>query len=162
IAILIVSSLDGTSLEDYSMDVATKWKLGTEKNDNGVLILVAVNDRKMRIEVGRGLEGALTDIQTNRIIRNEMAPAFRRGDYDGGIESAVQSVAAAIGGEYNTTDAGTVNEADLDWKTRIFAGLFIFGILGVFTFIALFTRGCAGWGLYVFLIPFYGLFPWIA
>ncbi len=80
IAILIVQSLDGDVLEDYSIRVVEKWKLGKKNKDNGVLLLVAIDDHKMRIEVGEGLEGVLTDAQSNRIIRNEMAPNFRRGD----------------------------------------------------------------------------------
>lgn len=80
IAILIISSLDGESLEEYSIKVAEKWALGKKDKDNGVLLLIAVDDHKMRIEVGEGLEGVLTDAMSSRIIRNEMAPAFRRGD----------------------------------------------------------------------------------
>src|SRR5689334_22186876 len=70
IAILIVQSLDGDVLESYSMRVVEKWKLGQKGKDNGVLLLIAVDDHKMRIEVGQGLEGVLTDAQCSRIIRN--------------------------------------------------------------------------------------------
>ncbi|HCW06334.1 MAG TPA: hypothetical protein DGG95_03100, partial [Cytophagales bacterium] len=82
IAILLIQSLDGDVLEEYSIRVAEKWKLGQKGKDNGVLLLVAVDDHKMRIEVGQGLEGVLTDALSSRIIRNEIAPEFRRGDYD--------------------------------------------------------------------------------
>src|SRR5688500_11544923 len=75
IAILIINSLEGEVIEEYSIRVAhNEWKLGQSKNDNGVLLLIATEDRKMRIEVGYGLEGVLTDALTNRIIRNEMVP----------------------------------------------------------------------------------------
>jgi uncharacterized protein len=162
IAILIIPSLNGDILEDYSIRVVERWKLGTKKNDNGVLILIARDDHAMRIEVGEGLEGVLTDAMTNRIIRNEMAPAFRRGDFDAGVSSAVASVIKAIGGEY--TEAGSSagasgNSGDLSLSDRIIAGLFVLGILSIFTMIALFSQGCAGWGLYAFLIPFYATFP---
>lgn len=161
IAILIIQSLDGDVLEDYSLRVAEKWKLGQKDKDNGVLILVAIDDHKMRIEVGHGLEGVLTDAQSNRIIRNDMAPNFRRGDYDAGIVAAVDGVVKSIGGEYAAEDLPTDGSVEnMTLTERIFTGLFVFGILGLFTFFAVVAQGCAGWGLYAFLIPFYAIFPW--
>jgi uncharacterized protein len=103
IAILIFSSLEGESIEQFGIRVADAWKLGTQANDNGAILLVAVNDRKVRIEVGQGLEGPLPDAVCNRIIRNELAPSFRRGDYDGGIVSAIDAIRKAIKGEYKGT-----------------------------------------------------------
>lgn len=161
LAILIVPSLDGDVLEEYSIHVVEKWKLGKKEKDNGVLILIAIDDHKMRIEVGQGLEGVLTDAQSNRIIRNEMAPNFRRGDYDAGILAAVDGIIKSIGGEYHADDVSTDGSVeDMTFTERIFIGLFIFGILGLFTFFAIISQGCAGWGLYAFLIPFYAIFPW--
>lgn len=161
IAVLIVPSLAGESVEDYALKVAEAWKLGTANNDNGVLLLISINDRKMRIEVGEGLEGPLPDALCSRIIRNEIAPAFRRQDYDAGITAGVNSIMLAIKGEYNAEDtSGGNNSIDtMSTKDKLIIGLFIFGILSVFTFFALFTPGCAGWGLYAFLLPFYGTFP---
>jgi uncharacterized protein len=159
IAILILQSLDGDGLEEYSLRVAEKWKLGQKGKDNGVLLLVAVDDHKMRIEVGQGLEGVLTDAQSSRIIRNEIAPEFRRGDYDAGVRAGVNGIIKSIAGEYKADDADT--SGDLSSSERILYGLFIFGILGIFTLIAVFTQGCTGWGLYAFLIPFYIVFPLI-
>lgn len=155
IAILIISSLDGDVLEDYSLRVAEKWQLGSKKNDNGVLLLIAVDDHKMRIEVGQGLEGVLTDAHSNRIIRNEMAPNFRRGDYDAGVKAAVNSMIKAIGGEYSAEDP--IEENTLLGK--ILFGLFTSIILGVFTYITITAGGCAGWIVYLFLLPFYAVFP---
>lgn len=155
IAILIISSLDGDLLEDYSLRVAEKWQLGSKKNDNGVLLLIAVDDHKMRIEVGQGLEGVLTDAHCNRIIRNEMAPNFRRGDYDAGVKSAINSMIKAIGGEYSAEDP--VEENTL--LGRVIFGLFTSLILGVFTYITITAQGCAGWIVYLFLLPFYAVFP---
>ncbi len=100
IAILIIPSLDGDVLEQYSLRVAEKWKLGQKEKDNGALLLIAVDDHKMRIEVGQGLEGVLTDALSNRIIRNEIAPAFRRGDFDAGVIAGISGMQKAIGGEY--------------------------------------------------------------
>jgi len=161
LAILIIPALDGEVLEQYSLRVAEAWRLGQAKQDNGALLLIAVNDRKMRIETGQGLEGVLTDAVCSRIIRREMAPSFREGDYDGGVTAAVNAMIAAIGGEY-TAEAGDNNDtADLSWRERLFIGLFIFLVLGIFTVIGILAPGCAGWFLYAFLIPFYALFPMI-
>lgn len=99
LAILTVNSLEGAPLEDYSIRVVETWKLGKKGQDNGVLILVAKVDRKMRIEVGYGLEGTLPDIVAGRIVRDVMAPRFRKGDYDGGISQAVEAVIGKTGGE---------------------------------------------------------------
>ncbi len=101
-AILIVNTLDGESIEQFGIRVADKWKLGTKDRDNGIILLFAINDRKARIEVGQGLEGPLPDILCNQIIRNEVAPNFRRNDYDAGVTAAVDAIAAAIKGEYKS------------------------------------------------------------
>lgn len=160
IAILIVQSLDGDVLEEYSIRVAEKWKLGQKEKDNGVLLLIAVDDHKMRIEVGQGLEGVLTDALCSRIIRNEIAPAFRRNEFDVGVAAGIDSIIKGIGGEYTAEDIDT-SEQELSVTDRIIFGAFIYGILGVFTLISVFVRGGAGWGIYAFLIPFYTLFGWI-
>ena len=95
-----IASVDGDVLEEYSLRVAEKWKLGTKGKDNGALLLIVVDDHKMRIEVGHGLEGVLTDAQSNRIIRNEIAPEFRRNDYDAGVKAGINGIVKAIAGEY--------------------------------------------------------------
>jgi len=162
IAILIIQSLDGDVLEDYSIRVAEKWKLGQADKDNGVLLLVAVDDHKMRIEVGQGLEGVLTDAIASRIIRNEIAPNFRRDDYDAGIKEGVDGIIKAIGGEYSSGDDESSDLDDLTTGQRIGIGMGLFVFLGIFAFFGLAAPGKVGWVLYVFLIPFYTLFPIIA
>ncbi|MBS1951946.1 MAG: Beta-propeller domains of methanol dehydrogenase type [Cytophagales bacterium] len=104
IAVLIVPSLEGEDISAYGIRVADAWKIGTKKNDNGVLLLVAINDRRVRIEVGQGLEGVLTDALSSRINRNEIAPHFRKGDYEGGVIAGVIAIKKAIKGEYVNTD----------------------------------------------------------
>lgn len=160
IAVLVIPSLDGDVLEEYALRVANDaWKLGTENNDNGVLLLVVINDRKIRIEVGEGLEGPLPDATANRIIRNEMAPFFREQNYDQGIISGVHAIVKAVQNEYTVpTEEG---DLELSWKEKLLIGAFLFLILGVFTVFGLLMPGCAGWGLYAFLIPFYAVFPMI-
>ncbi len=157
IAILIIPSLEGEVLEDYSLRVAEKWKLGQKDKDNGVLLLIAVDDHKMRIEVGHGLEGVLTDALCNRIIRNEMAPAFRRADFDGGVAAAINGITAAIGGEYTAGDSGDLVE--LSATARILIGLGIYAFLSIFAFFAIIITDKWGWAMYVFLIPFFSIFP---
>jgi uncharacterized protein len=108
IAILTITSLDGESIEEYSLRVAEKWKLGQEIKTMACCYLIAVDDHKMRIEVGHGLEGVLTDALSNRIIRNEMAPAFRRADFDEGVSAAITAITKAIGGEYTAIDSNEI------------------------------------------------------
>jgi uncharacterized protein len=100
IAVLIVPSLQGEVLEDYTLRVAEAWKLGTAKNDNGVLLFIAINDRKARIEVGEGLEGPLPDALCNQIIRNELAPYFRQDNYEAGVAASINAILKSIAGEY--------------------------------------------------------------
>jgi uncharacterized protein len=97
LAILVVPTTGEDSIEQYATRVFADWKLGREAQDDGVLLLVALKDRRMRIEVGTGLEGTITDLQAGRIIDQQMTPRFRSGDFAGGIQAAVQSLAQLIG-----------------------------------------------------------------
>lgn len=97
IAVLTIKSLDGESIESFSMRVAENWKLGSKSKDDGVLLTVALQEKKIRIEVGYGLEGELTDSKCGMIIRNIMAPEFRTGDYEEGIIQAVNSIQGILG-----------------------------------------------------------------
>ena len=93
IGVLMISTLGSDdSLEEYSLKVARQWGIGDKKKSNGVLLLIAKNDRKMRIEVGNGMEGSLTDARASQIIRNTIAPKFRSGDYAGGVEAGVKRI----------------------------------------------------------------------
>jgi uncharacterized protein len=97
------------TLEDFGVRAAQKWKAGQAKTDNGAVLFVFTDDRKLRIEVGYGLEGVLPDITANQIIQNEIVPRFRSGDYAGGIEAGVDAMIAATKGEYKGTGT-TVDE----------------------------------------------------
>jgi len=103
ISVLTIPSLEGASLEEYSLQVLESWGLGQKDKDNGALLLVAKKERKIRIEVGYGLEGRLTDLLAGRIIDNEISPRFKQGDFDGGIVSGVVGIAQAVRGEYTGT-----------------------------------------------------------
>jgi uncharacterized protein len=161
IAVLTLESLDGESLEDFSVKVAETWKLGQKGKDNGVLLLIAKGDRKMRLEVGYGLEGTLTDALSRRILDGVVRPRFRAGDYAGGVESGVDAVIAALGGKAipEAPEGLAAAGRDVPWFVRL-AGLSVFVVvIGVFSLIAILSPGFPGWFLYVFLIPFYAAFP---
>ncbi|HMP99286.1 MAG TPA: TPM domain-containing protein [Cyclobacteriaceae bacterium] len=160
VAVLIVKSLEGEALESYSLKVAETWKLGQKGKYNGVLLLIAIEDRKLRIEVGYGLEGDLTDAKSNRIIRNIITPEFRRSDYDNGILNGVNAIVSVIEGSDLAEESGSEEEfEDFSTSEIIMLSVFVFSILGLFTFFGLISKGGAGWFLYFFLIPFYATFP---
>jgi uncharacterized protein len=94
---LVVPSLEGEPIEDFSIRVAEAWQLGTREADNGVLVTVAIEDRAVRIEVGGGLEGGLTDAQSSRIIRGTIVPAFRAGRFGDGLYDAGVQILGALG-----------------------------------------------------------------
>lgn len=105
LVVLTLNSLDGYAVEERSLMLARYWKLGQQDKDNGVLFLVSMQERKTRIEVGYGLEGALPDAIAANIIRSTVQPNFRAGDFDAGIELAVSDIIAAIKGEYEAEPA---------------------------------------------------------
>jgi len=98
VAVLTIPSLQGNAIEDYSIRVVDQWKLGQKGEDNGVLLLVSLDERKIRLEVGYGLEGDLTDAKGGYIIRNQIVPYFREGDYAAGIMMGIQSVGGVLSG----------------------------------------------------------------
>src|SRR5437016_1010364 len=99
IAVLIVPTTDGEAIEQFSLRVAEAWKIGRKKTDDGALLVIAKNDRHLRIEVGYGLEGALTDVTSKRIIDEEITPKFKSGDFAGGISAGVNRMIRVIDGE---------------------------------------------------------------
>lgn len=100
VAVVSRSLPEGTTLEEYAQSLYHAWKIGTKKSSNGVLILVFTQDRKVRIQPGYGLEGALPDALCSRIIRDEMVPAFRSGNDAAGLSAGISAVMKATGGEY--------------------------------------------------------------
>ena len=98
IVVATIDTLDGEAIEPYANRLFRAWGLGQAGEDNGVLLLVVKSDRKMRIEVGYGLEGTLTDLHTKLIIENTMVPAFRAGDFSGGISRAVDDMIMVLEG----------------------------------------------------------------
>ena len=161
VAVLTISSLEGESLEDYSIQVVDTWRLGREDADDGVLLLVAVDDRQMRLEVGYGLEPVLTDATSGRILDGVLRPRFREGDFGGGIEAGVDAVAGIIRGEAVELPEPSSGEdiSDMPLLARLAVFAFFLFIVGIFSLSALFGQGCQAWFLYLFLIPFWLLFP---
>ncbi len=111
IAVLIVPTTQPEEIEQYSIRVFDQWKLGRKGVDDGVLLLVAKNDRRVRIEPGRGLEGILPDAIANRIITETIAPQFKLGNFDGGVEAGVDRIVAVSDGE-------PLPEPDKKWERR--------------------------------------------
>lgn len=99
VAIATVPSLDGYPIEDYGIGLARKWQIGQKGKDNGVVLLIAPNERKVRIDVGRRLEPLLTDTMSKLIIENAILPKFRRGDFSGGVRDGVRDIKAVLLGD---------------------------------------------------------------
>lgn len=99
IAVLIVPTTQPEEIEQFSIRVAEKWKIGRKNVDDGAILVVAKNDRRVRIEVGAGLEGALPDASANRIIDEGITPRFKLGDFDGGVQAGVDLMVKVVGGE---------------------------------------------------------------
>ncbi|WP_407160663.1 TPM domain-containing protein [Bradyrhizobium sp. STM 3557] len=118
IAVLIVPTTQPEDIAQFSIRVAEAWKIGRKKVDDGALLVVAKNDRKLRIEVGYGLEGALTDVTSRRIIDEIIVPQFRSGDFAGGINAGVDRMIAVANGEQLPAPQPQASHGvDLDWDT---------------------------------------------
>jgi len=124
ISVVVVPNLDGDMIENFAIKLFEDWKIGKAKNDNGILMLIAKEDRKMRIEVGYGLEGALTDAQSFWIIDDIMKPAFAEEKYYQGIDQAVDKIIAATQGEYVPESQGSKEPGGFNWGTIFWLGLF--------------------------------------
>ena len=105
IALLTVESLKGEPIEKFANEVGRSWGIGGKEKNNGAILIVSKQDRKIRIETGRGLEGSLPDSMCGRIIREVIAPQFKQGRFGEGLEDGVRAIHAAIGGEYGRTHA---------------------------------------------------------
>lgn len=131
LAILTIPTLEGEVLESYSMKVVEDWKLGSAEKDTGVLLLIALEERSIRIEVGYGLEGVLTDTKCGLIIRNVIAPEFRNGNYQAGIVNAINNIVGLV-----KNDESLVSKKVLSEDTGMDPGGFIFaGIALLYGFI---------------------------
>ncbi len=104
VVVVTLPSLNGYEISDYSYQLGRHWQIGQAEKGNGVLLVVAQEERKIRIEVGYGLEGALTDALSSQIIRNEISPLFKQAKFDEGIDAGVTAILQAIQGEYTPSE----------------------------------------------------------
>jgi uncharacterized protein len=126
IVVLTVPFLEGEPIEEFSIRVAEKWKIGQKDSDNGAILVISQKDRKMRIEVGYGLEGRLTDLISGRIIRNTIIPSFQAGQFDRGVIDGVHAMIGAVRGEYQSTgDKATPSVAGRSID-HLFFGIVVF------------------------------------
>ena len=133
VAVVTVKNIGDGDIESYANELFRSWGIGGKSNNNGILFLVAVDDKQMRIEVGYGLEGRLTDVQSASIIRNVARPAFASGNYDAGITQSVQKIESLVQGEIFTKDIkqkSTMNAKQVqNVASFVFVLLFMFGPL---------------------------------
>ena len=125
ISVVTIVSLEGETIEYYAGKLFEAWKIGQQRIDNGVLLLVAPNEREVRIEVGYGLEGALPDALAHRIIQDDILPVFRAGDYTAGMQRGVAAIISATKGEYTASSEASSSTADAveGWFFVIIFGL---------------------------------------
>jgi uncharacterized protein len=134
IVVLTIPSLEGDSLEDFSIRVAEQWRIGQKNLDNGAILLIAKAERKLRIEVGYGLEGRLTDLMAGRIIANVIVPRFKDGQIDQGVLDGVQAMVGVVKGEFSASEAPSGNRGQGPRSDNGVFGLilafFILNVLG--------------------------------
>ena len=130
IAVLIVASVAPETIEQYALRVVESWKLGRKGVDDGALLLVAKQDRKLRIEVGYGLEGALNDATAKRIVSETISPRFKDGDFYAGIDDGVDAMIKVIGGEPLPPPKARSSGAGVDFETLLFVGFVLVFVVG--------------------------------
>lgn len=134
LVVVTLPSLQGYAIEEFGYQLGRKWGIGTEKLDNGVLLIVAPNERKVRIEVGTGLEGTLTDALSRIVIENSILPRFREGDFAGGIKNGVRDIALVLTGDAAEVEARA--KARQEAESPLFFWLILILWLAIFLWIA--------------------------
>jgi uncharacterized protein len=148
IQVLIIDSLQDEAIEALSIRIVDKWQLGEKKKDNGILFLISMKERRMRIEVGRGLEGAIPDVYAKRIISDQVVPLFRQKKYSDGIYTGVAAIMTLADKEFADEKNISSGNQPLSAKTKII----LFLLFGVFAFVIISSRGGGnrfgggGWG----------------
>ena len=139
IVVYIIPSLNGEPLEMVSVKIAEANKIGKKDKNNGVLLLISMEDKKIRIEVGYGLEGVLTDAISSSIIRNEITPSFKQNKFSEGINKGIDAIILATKNEYTNTDTGQQNSPGCCFGLPIFV-LVIFGFIFFSIFMSIIQR----------------------
>ena len=149
IAVLMLPSTQPETIEEYSIRVADAWKIGRSKIDDGVILVIAKNDRKLRVEVGRGLEGAIPDAVAKRVVSDVITPHFRSGDFYGGVAAGTGALMKLIEGEplpAPPAASGAFDHGfDLLTIAVLMAALLIFGFVGVLFALAAGSPRSRGW-----------------
>jgi uncharacterized protein len=143
IAVVTISSLGGDYIEHYASQLFEEWGIGKKEKDNGILLLIAVEDHKLRIEVGYGLEGALPDSVAKRILETEMTPKLKARDYDGAVTVAVTAIEQAVKGEY--TPARGTSSGFLDMPVEGIVTSLFFLLVVLQTIASIFARSKSWW-----------------
>jgi len=128
VTVVTIRSLNGTTIEDYSNKLFESWKIGKKGKDNGVLMLISIDDKQIRLEIGYGLEGEINDAKAGRIIRNDIAPFFQKNEYGNGIMAGLTSIAAEISPDFALAEQKTKDYNNLDTKIDFFV---IFAIIAI-------------------------------
>jgi uncharacterized protein len=129
VVVVTLESLQGYEIEDFGYQLGRHWGIGQEGKDNGVLLVVAPTERKVRIEVGYGLEGTLTDALSHEIIETRILPAFKKGDYAAGIGRGTEDILDVLAGMYQASE---VKRHDTSEKAQLYLVAFLLiGILGL-------------------------------
>lgn len=151
VAVAVVKSTGRMSIEDFSIDLARTWGVGEKGKDNGVVLVIDVGDRRLRIEVGRGLEGDLTDLESGRIIRERVVPLLRQGDVGAAVAQGTDAIRSALGDPQvgalpPPLEPDAEPNRDAAWVPLLVLGLFSLGSMGLLS-----RRrrkgGLGGWGL---------------
>jgi uncharacterized protein len=129
ISVVTVTNLSGDSIENYANELFREWGIGTKNNNNGILLLISKDDRKLRIEVGYGLEGALPDATAFSIITNDITPLFKEGNFDEGVTVGVQKIIEATKGEYTAVPPKNKGISSSILEVLFFVFIFGFNIL---------------------------------
>jgi uncharacterized protein len=130
VAVAVIKSTGDQSIEDYTIDLAREWGVGQKGADNGVVLVIAYEDRKLRIEVGRGLEGSLTDLQSGRLIREQIVPRLQAGDVGGAVELGAEGIRRELGDDQVGPAPPPPEEPEPSGDGG-FGGLLVLGLLGL-------------------------------
>ncbi len=156
VVVVTVESTGDYPLEDYALKILREWGVGNKKTNNGVVLLAAIRDRKVRIETGYGLEGAIPDITAKQIIENKIVPNFRNENYYAGFDGAVDDIIKAAAGEYKAPDNYN-NATETNPKRRIPLFAIIFVIIIIIAILSRIGGGGGGGGM----MSRSGFLPWL-
>lgn len=148
VGVLVVNSLGGDSVEDVAYRVFNTWGIGKKGKDNGVLLLIAIQDRKMRIETGKGVGGELTDVQSNKILTEKIRPHLKKKAYADGILAGVDAIASSLDtrGNKSSHSAAPSNSADAEEAGKVVFWIVVIAVILIFLLVLYVARNGRGGG----------------